>query len=125
MQAQGRITSCNWDLYDTRHVVFQPRADDARGAGGRLLAGVPRLLSLVGDISRRLRRKPDLPGRLRHLAYAGGWKKFEPLWDLVIRLKRVSNFLPLLERLLEGRQSLALEEVFNSPLSGVTEQAVE
>ncbi len=49
--------------------------------------------------------KPDLPGRLRHLAYAGGWKKFEPLWDLVIRLKRVSNFLPLLERLLEGKQS--------------------
>ena len=49
--------------------------------------------------------KPTCPGRLRHLAYAGGWKKFEPLWDLVIRLKRVSDFLPLLETVLAGKQS--------------------
>jgi len=25
---------------------------------------------------------------LRHFAYAAGWKKFEPLWDVVIRAKR-------------------------------------
>ena len=25
---------------------------------------------------------------LRHLAYAAGWKKFEPLWDVVIRARR-------------------------------------
>jgi len=41
------------------------------------------------------------PARLRHLAYAGGWKKFEPLWDRVIRARRVSTMLPLLERILE------------------------
>ena len=29
-----------------------------------------------------------LGDRLRHLAYAGGWKKFEPLWDLLIRSRR-------------------------------------
>jgi hypothetical protein len=46
--------------------------------------------------------KPDWAGKIRHLAYAGGWKKFEPLWDWVIRLHRVSNFLPLLESVLEG-----------------------
>jgi len=40
--------------------------------------------------------------RLRHLAYAGGWKKFEPLWDVVIRAGQVSRFLPLLERVLDG-----------------------
>jgi hypothetical protein len=39
-----------------------------------------------------------LRGRLRHLAYAGGWKKFEPLWDLAIRSKRVVHALPLLDR---------------------------
>ena len=31
------------------------------------------------------------------MAYAGGWKKFEPLWDLVIRAKRVGGMLPMLE----------------------------
>ncbi len=46
--------------------------------------------------------KPDWNGRLRHLAYAGGWKKFEPLWDWVIRARRVNNLLPVLERILQG-----------------------
>ncbi len=41
-------------------------------------------------------------GRLRHLAYAGGWKKFEPLWDLAIRSHRVVHALPLLEAVLTG-----------------------
>jgi hypothetical protein len=35
--------------------------------------------------------------RLRHLAYAGGWKKFEPAWDALIRTGRVLHALPLLE----------------------------
>jgi hypothetical protein len=37
---------------------------------------------------------------LRHLAYAAGWKKFELLWDLVIRAKRAGAMLPVLETIL-------------------------
>ena len=33
----------------------------------------------------------SLKARARHLAYAGGWRKFEPLWDLVIRARRVNS----------------------------------
>jgi len=40
-------------------------------------------------------------GRLRHLAYPSGWKKFEPLWDLIIRTRRAVRMLPLLETILE------------------------
>ena len=40
---------------------------------------------------------------LRHLAYAVGWKKLEPLWDLLIRLRQVGRALPLLEKVLAGR----------------------
>jgi hypothetical protein len=36
------------------------------------------------------------------VAYTGAWKKFEPLWDWVIRAKRVSRMLPLLEAVLAG-----------------------
>ena len=39
---------------------------------------------------------------LRHLAYAAGWKKFEPFWNWIIRAKRVTHFLPLLESVLAG-----------------------
>ena len=124
MQAQGRITSHNWDLYDTRHVVFQPR----RMSPEALEAGywqAYRDFYRWSAIFEGAWTKPDLPGRLRHLAYAGGWKKFEPLWDLVIRLKRVSNFLPLLETLLQGKQRTGSEGVFNPQLSGMTGQVVE
>jgi hypothetical protein len=38
--------------------------------------------------------------RARHLAYAAGWKKFEPLWDFMIRAKRVAQMRPVLERVL-------------------------
>ena len=55
-----------------------------------------------GSILRGAATKPDMHGVVRHLAYAGGWKKCEPLWDWVIRAKRVSTLLPLLESVLEG-----------------------
>ena len=38
--------------------------------------------------------------RLRHAAYAGGWKKLEPMWDFIIRAKRASSMLPVLETVL-------------------------
>ena len=37
-----------------------------------------------------------------HAAYAAGWKKFEPLWDWLIRARRVGRALPVLETVLEG-----------------------
>jgi hypothetical protein len=49
-------------------------------------------------------------GGLRHFAYAAGWKKFEPLWDVVIRAKRAGMMLPVLETILSefGRRSAHL-----------------
>jgi radical SAM superfamily enzyme YgiQ (UPF0313 family) len=122
MQAQGRITSYDWDMYDTRHVVFQP----ARLTPAALEAGYWQAYQHFyrwSAIFQGAWTKPDLPGRLRHLAYAGGWKKFEPLWDLVIRLKRVSNFLPLLERLLEGKAHTLDLSGFENPKGLINEQA--
>ena len=101
MMAQGRITTQDWDLYDTRHAVFRP----AKMTAEALEAGYWRAYREFyrwGSIFRAAWTKEDVLGRLRHLAYTGGWKKFEPLWDWVIRAKRVANFLPLLEAVLEG-----------------------
>jgi hypothetical protein len=52
------------------------------------------------------RTHESLTGRRRYYAYAAGWKKFEPLWDWVIRARRVDSFLPLLESILAGFGSL-------------------
>jgi hypothetical protein len=54
------------------------------------------------SIMRGAATKPDLIGTARHVAYAGGWKKFEPLWDTVIRARRLTNMLPVLENILTG-----------------------
>jgi radical SAM superfamily enzyme YgiQ (UPF0313 family) len=97
--AQGRITADNWDLYDTRHAVYRPARMTAE-ALERGYWGAYRDFYRWGSILRGAWTKEEWGGKLRHLAYAGGWKKFEPLWDWVIRAKRVSTMLPLLESIL-------------------------
>ena len=37
---------------------------------------------------------------IKHFLYSGGWKKFEPLWNLVIKTKNLAFMLPLLESIL-------------------------
>jgi radical SAM superfamily enzyme YgiQ (UPF0313 family) len=101
MAAQGRLLHSHWDLYDTRHVVYRP----ARLTAEALEAGYWRAYHDFyrwQAIFKGAATKTDWTGRLRHVAYAGGWKKFEPLWDWVIRARRVSNMLPALEAILSG-----------------------
>jgi radical SAM superfamily enzyme YgiQ (UPF0313 family) len=101
MAAQRRITSSNWNLYDTRHAVFTP----ARMSAETLEAGYWRSYRDFyrwSSIFRSAWVQDAWGERLRHVAYVSGWKKFEPVWDWVIRDKRVKNFLPLLEAVLSG-----------------------
>ena len=36
----------------------------------------------------------------KHFAYAAGWKKFEALWNLVIRARQLRRMTPVLEAVL-------------------------
>jgi radical SAM superfamily enzyme YgiQ (UPF0313 family) len=99
LEAQGRITSRDWDQYDTRHVVFRPArmtADALEKGYWRAYRRFYRWGSIVGGA----RAHADGPGALRHVAYAAGWKKLEPLWDVVIRAKRAGLMRPVLEAVL-------------------------
>lgn len=119
MAAEGRLLHHNWDLYDTRHVVFRPAKMTQRVLEAGYWQAYRDFYSW-GSILRGAWAKEDWSGRLRHIAYAGGWKKFEPLWDWVIRAKRVSNTLPLLESILTsfGRQPIQEDErVHNAVIS--------
>jgi hypothetical protein len=106
MWDQGRLTTHDWDLYDTRHAVFRP----ARMSAEQLECGYRwayREFYRWRSIARGASAHDDLLAGLRHLAYAAGWKKFEPLWDVVIRAKRAGTMLPVLETILSefGRRS--------------------
>ena len=52
----------------------------------------------------RLRGRRCVTARVKHQAkhffYAAGWKKFEPLWDMIIRARQLNHVTPLLERVL-------------------------
>jgi len=101
MDAENRVLHREWDLYDTRHVVFRP----ARLQPAELEAGYWRAYREFyrwDSIWKSAATKPAPRDRLRHIAYAGGWKKFEPLWDVLIRGGQVLHALPFLELILEG-----------------------
>ncbi len=64
MEQQGRITTRNWDLYDTRHVVYRPARSEPGGSGGGIPLGVPGVLSLVVNRPRGARpRVAEAPGQ--------------------------------------------------------------
>jgi len=99
--AQGRLLHSRWDEYDTRHVVFRP----AKLTPAQLESGYWHAYQQFytwGNIWRGAAHKAGVADRLRHMAYAGGWKKFEPAWDWVIRAKQVTYLLPFLEEILEA-----------------------
>jgi radical SAM superfamily enzyme YgiQ (UPF0313 family) len=99
MTAQKRMTTGNWDLYDTRHVVYQPQGISPQA----LKVGYDwsyREFYRWGNIFKAARAHRSSKHSLKHLAYSAGWKKFEPAWDFVIRLKQLSQMRPMLEAVL-------------------------
>jgi len=104
LQTEGRIFTHDWNLYDTRHCVYQPRGMTVR----QLEAGYHHAYQTFykwSSILRSVGVKPDTLSRLRHLAYTGGWKKFEFFWGLIIKTGLVGRMRPLLEEVLEGFKS--------------------
>jgi len=106
MSAANRLTTRDWDLYDTRHVVFEPRGLSAR----ELKEGYDwayREFYRWSSIGRASLNHESLKHRLKHFAYSAGWKKFERLWGSIIHLKRLAHMRPLLETILSpvGREA--------------------
>ena len=100
LAAEGRVTSRDWDLYDTRHAVFTPAGMTAEQLETGYW-GAYRDFYRWSSIWRAAFAHGDLREHARHLAYTSGWKKLEPMWDWAIRSGQVHRFLPLLEAILD------------------------
>jgi radical SAM superfamily enzyme YgiQ (UPF0313 family) len=99
MEQEGRITTRNWDLYDTRHVVFAP----ARLSPQALKRGYDRAYRDFyrwSSIGRAALAHGALKHQAKHFFYAAGWKKFEPAWNAIIRTRQLQRMTPLLEGVL-------------------------
>jgi radical SAM superfamily enzyme YgiQ (UPF0313 family) len=99
MREQGRIVTRHWPLYDTRHVVYRPaRLDPEVLKQGYDWAY--REFYRWSSITRASLSHGTLKHQAKHFFYAARWKKFEPLWDLVIRAKQLRRMTPMLEGVL-------------------------
>ncbi len=107
-RAAGRILHHDWDQYDTRHAVFRHpnmSADVLERGHWRAYEQFYRW----GGILRSAATKPSLAGALRHAAYVGAWKKLDPLWALLIRLRRLGLAVRPMEQVLAGPRRLGAE----------------
>lgn len=116
MEKQGRLLHRDWDRYDTRQCVFQPRnmtPEQLENGYWRAYRDFYRW----GNILRGANTKATLVAKVRHFGYSAGWKKFEWLWNAVIRAKRVARMRPALETILQSFGTLRPEEI-ESRLTG-------
>ena len=101
LKEQGRILTEDWNLYNTRHAVYKPTKMDAE----ELEAGYQQAYQDFyrwSGIWKSAMVKTDYKDQLRHLAYAGGWKKFEKVWAAVVKAGQLPKMIPLLEATLAG-----------------------
>jgi radical SAM superfamily enzyme YgiQ (UPF0313 family) len=99
MVREGRMLTRDWNLYDTRHVVYRP----AKLKPETLKAGYDwayREFYRWRSIARASLHHGTFKHQAKHFFYAAGWKKFEPVWDLVIRARQLTRVTPLLEGVL-------------------------
>lgn len=116
IEAQGRLLHRDWRRYDTRQAVFAPKhLSPATLERGYWRAY--RDFYRWSNILQSSRQGGSLSHRLRRFAYATGWKRFEPLWDFLIRTRRLASMLPLLETILNRPETAAS----SAPMVGAQE----
>jgi radical SAM superfamily enzyme YgiQ (UPF0313 family) len=99
MEAEGRILHRQWDKYDTRQVVYKTVGLNEQ----ELKEGYDwayRSFYSWKNITKASLQHDNLKHMVKHFAYAGGWKKFEPLWNFIIKTQGLNKMLPLLESIL-------------------------
>ena len=99
MEQQDRILTHNWDLYDTRHVVFQTKNLSAEELETGYHWAYKEFYTWSNIFNASFKHESH-KHKLKHLFYTGGWKKFEPVWNFIIKTGQLNNMLPLLETLL-------------------------
>ncbi|MEO6239656.1 MAG: radical SAM protein [Vicinamibacterales bacterium] len=110
MEAEQRLTTTNWDLYDTRHVVYRP----ARLSPEALKQGYDwayREFYRWSSIARASLEHGTIKHQAKHLFYAAGWKKFEAVWNMVIRARQLGHMTPVLEAILSRVSGRAIDVV--------------
>lgn len=112
MEKQSRILHRDWDSYDTRHVVYQT----ANLTASELKDGYDwayKEFYRWTNIFRSSFKHESHKHKLKHFLYSGGWKKFEAVWNFMIKTKNLNSMLPLLESILSKVKYGSGKEIVN------------
>lgn len=99
LKAKGRITSFNWDLYDTRHAVFQPEKMSQTSLEEGYWWAYKEFYKTSNILQAGLNHE-SVKHVIKHLVYTFGWKKMEPVWKILINMGQLTKMRPLLEAIL-------------------------
>ncbi|UOQ66740.1 hypothetical protein [Hymenobacter volaticus] len=89
-----------WNEYDTRTVVHHP---GSHLTAEQLKAGYNwayQEFYFWANITWASLAHDSVKHQIRHFAYAGGWKRFEPLWNFMIKTRQLNSMWPWLEVIL-------------------------
>jgi len=99
MENDGRILHRDWEKYNTRQVVYQTKGLSANALKKGYDKAYADFYSWKNVYLASVQHD-SLKHAIKHFCYAGGWKKFEPLWNFMIKTKGLNAMLPLLESIL-------------------------
>lgn len=100
LEKSNRILTKDWSLYDTRHLVFTHPII----SHGKMEEGYKRAYDNFykwGNIFKASQEHASMKMKLKHLSYAGAWKRFEPVWNFIIKNEFLAKTRLALERTLQ------------------------
>jgi radical SAM superfamily enzyme YgiQ (UPF0313 family) len=101
MQIEGRLRTDDWDLYDTRNIVFEPKGMSAEALKSGYEWAYREFYSWA-IIYRSSQQHVVLNQSLRNFSYSAGWKKSEPVWNWLIQSGLLGKMRRTLELTLDG-----------------------
>lgn len=120
MKQQGRIITSDWNMYDTRHVVYKTASISAEELENGYHWAYKEFYKWNNIVKSSIHHE-SLKHQLKHFFYTGGWKKFEAVWNFLIKTKNLHNMLPVLESVLskvkqKNPQTIKTEEIQHGAL---------
>jgi radical SAM superfamily enzyme YgiQ (UPF0313 family) len=100
MKSENRLISSDWRNYDTRHIVFtHPNISKDQMESG--YESAYKEFYKWKRIFSASKEHEALKMKLKHFTYSGSWKKFEPVWNYVIKHKLFGEARKILEHTLK------------------------
>ena len=127
MEREHRIKTKNWDLYDTRHVVYKPAG---KLTEHEIIEGYNwayKEFYKWSSIFKTSMQHDLIKQKIYNFAYTGAWKKLEPLWNFIIKNRALNKMIPLLEKVLSGGNQDGNDtdkKIFKHTASTVLQKAV-